>query len=151
MPLAIGIGIGASLEGVGVSWAVGTPTIAVVSPVTNPPHFDVGFDIAGGDATQVGDVARHLIDGVYDASYNFTFDGDPTENVTGNTLTAGAHTAQVAIFRAGVQVSAWSSVANYTTPSTSVERQFAVPGAYINSGGLRQFAIPGTYIVEVAA
>lgn len=118
MPTGIGIGISPTL-GTGVGGgAVGTPTLAVVSPVTNPPHFDVGFDVSGSDATQIGDQARFLIDGVYDASYNFTFDGNATANVTGTSLSAAAHTAQVAVFRSGVRVSAYSGISNFTTASS---------------------------------
>lgn len=114
MGLAIGLGIAPTLgQGVGVSWPVATPTIAVVEPVTNPPAFDIGLDVVGGDAVQVGDVIRLRIDG------NTTHDSDALDaadliageiEIANGTLTAGAHTAEVAVFRSAVQVSAWSSV-----------------------------------------
>jgi hypothetical protein len=116
MPLAIGIGIGASIEGVGVSWTVGTPTIAVVTPVTNPPAFDINFN----DTVLVGDVIKLRIDGATTYSSAALSSGDllaGTVTITNGTLSLGDHTADASVWRGGVQVSAWSNVSSYTITS----------------------------------
>lgn len=108
------------LKGGGVSWAVGTPTIAVVSPVANPPSFDIGLDIVGVDAVAVGDVIKLRIDGGTTYSSAALTSGDliaGTITLANGTLSAGAHTADASVWRGGVQVSAWSSVSNYTITS----------------------------------
>ena len=116
MGLGLGIGIGLGLnpsEGVGVSWTVGTPTIAVVTPVANPPAFDIDFN----DTVMVGDVIKLRIDGATTYSSAALNSGDllaGTVTITNGTLTAGDHTADASVWRGGVQVSAWSSVSNYT-------------------------------------
>lgn len=100
-----------------MAWAVGTPTIAAVLPLTNPPSFDIGLDISGGDAVQVGDVIRLRIDG------GTTYDSAPltladlvagTITIANGTLSAGVHSADTSVRRGGVQVSAWSTPASFT-------------------------------------
>lgn len=126
MPLSLGIGAGLA-HGKGGGGPIDTPTIAVVSPVTNPPSFNVGLTVVGPKAVVAGDFVELRIDGGTTYTSSALSAGDilaGTISIANGTLSSGVHTADARIRRGSggsAIYSAWSASTSYTisTPPTA--------------------------------
>lgn len=131
----LGLGLGMQYAPIkGGGFAIATPTIAVVEPVTNPPSFDIGLPDgntpSSRDAAE-GDYVQLRIDGstTYTSSALTGTDiTNGTIEIANGTLTAGSHNAEARIRRGdgspGTVYSAWSSIETFTAPSASLSRAY---------------------------
>lgn len=99
----------------------------------------IQIQLAGGGWTSIVSSASHTVTAADLLAGYFDF---------GLTGLSNANYQASVNYQRNAMLSNWSAPVSFTV-SAVTNREWAIPGAYIDSGGARTFATPDAYIVEV--